>query len=151
MPVPAPKPNFSKEGDLACSLPGDRSTFCFGIKSTPGEYGREIYALLSQVIARTRRSSTRATTSPARASSIPEQLRLAAWRILNPDAYIAAVEAKLRAPASARYVEKGDILKVKQVSRGNIFHEEMDIVQNPASGGSYVSFVIKDRCHNAGF
>ena len=37
------------------------------------------------------------------------------------------------------------------MSKGNIFHEEMDVVQNPASGGSYVSFVVKDRCHNAGF
>ncbi len=37
------------------------------------------------------------------------------------------------------------------MAKGNIFHEEMDVVQNPASGGAYVSYVVKDRCHNAGF
>jgi hypothetical protein len=42
-------------------------------------------------------------------------------------------------------------LRVKRVATGNIFYEEMDVVQNPADGGSYVSYVVKDRCHNAGF
>jgi hypothetical protein len=40
---------------------------------------------------------------------------------------------------------------VKRVAKGNVFHEEMDVVQNPPSGGTYVGYVVKDRCHNAGF
>ena len=82
---------------------------------------------------------------------IPDQLRLPAWRIVNQDAYIAAVEKKIRGGGFCAYVNLGDILKVKKVSLGNLFHEEIDIVQNPPSGGSYVAFLIKDRCHNAGF
>ena len=46
---------------------------------------------------------------------------------------------------------EGDILKVKSLALGNVFHEEFDVIQNPAGGGDYTSFVVKDRCHNAGF
>jgi hypothetical protein len=149
--VPAPKPNFSKEGDLACPLPGDRSTFCIGIRNTAGEYGRETYALLQKVLEENPSLFDTGDSAGGQTGFIPDQLRLPAWRIKDVDAYIAKIEAKLRANGFCGYIEKGDILKVKKVSRGNIFHEEMDVVQNPASGGSYVSYVIKDRCHDAGF
>ena len=79
------------------------------------------------------------------------KLRLPAWRIVDVDAYIAAIERTLRANGYCAFVEKGDILKVKMVSRGNVFHEEIDVVENPPTGGAYVSFVVKDRCHDAGF
>ena len=150
-PVPAPKPNFSKEGDTACSLPGDRSTFCLGIKNTSGEYGREMYNLMSQVLAENPGLFDQGDYLGGQSAANVDELRLPAWRILNVDAYIGKVEAKLRANGFCGYIEKGDILKIKKVSRGNVFHEEMDVVQNPAGGGSYVSYVIKDRCHNAGF
>ena len=149
--VPGPKPDFPKEGDLACSLPGDRSTFCFGIKGTQGQFGAEIYALLVEVMKENPQLFDKNDTAPGQGEFIPEQLRVAAWRILNQDAYIAAVEAKLRARGFCATIDLGDILKAKKVSMGNIFHEEMDVVQNPGSGGAYVSFVVKDRCHNAGF
>ena len=151
VPVPGPKPNFPKEGDLACTLPGDRTTFTVSIKNTPGEYGREMYDLMMQVLAENPTLFDKNDYMGGQGEAIPDQLRLPAWRILNVDAYIAKVEAKLRANGFCGYVEKGDILKIKKVSRGNIFHEEMDIVQNPPDGTSYVSYVIKDRCHNAGF
>jgi hypothetical protein len=151
VPVPGPKPNFPKEGDLACTLPGDRTTFTVSIKNTPGEYGREMYDLMSQVLAENPTLFDKNDYMGGQGEANPDQLRLPAWRILNVDGYIAKVEAKLRANGFCGYVEKGDILKIKKVSRGNIFHEEMDIVQNPPDGTSYVSYVIKDRCHNAGF
>jgi hypothetical protein len=151
VPVPGPKPQFSREGDLTCSLPGDRSTFCFSIKNTQGYYGPQIYTLIAGVVSENPQLFDPKDFLPAQGETIPDQLRLAAWRILDPDAYIAAVEKKIRAAGFCGYVDKGDILKVKSVAKGNIFHEEMDIVQNPASGGSYLGFVVKDRCHDAGF
>jgi hypothetical protein len=151
VPVPGPKPQFPKEGDLQCSLPGDRSTFCFGIKGTQGEFGGEVYRLLVEVMNENPALFDKNDTVPGQSEFIPEQLRVAAWGIRNQDAYIAAVEKKLRAGGFCAYIEKGDILKVKKVAKGNVFHEEMDVVQNPAGGGSYVSYVVKDRCHNAGF
>jgi hypothetical protein len=151
VPVPDPKPQFSREGDLTCSLPGDRSTFCFSIKGTHGEFGEDVYRLMVQVMNENPQLFDKNDFAPGQGDFIPEQLRLAAWRINDQNAYIAAVETKLRANGYCAYIEKGDILKVKRVTKGNIFHEEMDVVQNPASGGSYVSYVVKDRCHNAGF
>jgi hypothetical protein len=151
VPVPGPKPNFSKEGDVACSLPGDRSTFCFGIRNTQGAYGAEVYALLVEVMNENPALFDKNDTAPGQGEFVPDQLRVAAWRILDQDAYIAAVEAKLRSRGFCATIDLGDILKAKKVQAGNIFHEEMDVVQNPASGGSYASYVIKDRCHNAGF
>jgi hypothetical protein len=151
VPVPPPKPAFSKEGDLQCSLPGDRSTFCFSIKRTPGEFGPDIYQLLVQVMNENPALFDKNDYAPGQGDFIPAELRVAAWRILDQNAYIAAVEAKLRANGYCAYIDNGDILKVKRVALGNIFHEEIDVVQDPASGGAYVSFVMKDRCHNAGF
>jgi hypothetical protein len=151
VPVPDPKPQFSREGDLTCSLPGDRSTFCFSIKGTHGEFGEDVYRLMVQVMNENPQLFDKNDFAPGQGDFIPEQLRLAAWRINDQNAYIAAVETKIRANGYCAYIEKGDILKVKRVTKGNIFHEEMDVVQNPASGGSYVSYVVKDRCHNAGF
>jgi hypothetical protein len=151
IPVPGPKPQFPKEGDLQCSLPGDRSTFCFGIKGTQGEFGADVYRLLVEVMNESPGLFDQNDVAPGQGDFIPEQLRVAAWAIRNQDAYIAALESKLRANGYCATIAGGDILKVKQVAKGNIFHEEMDVVQNPASGGSYVSFVVKDRCHNAGF
>jgi len=151
VPVPAPKPQFPREGDLQCSLPGDRSTFCFSIKGTHGEFGEDVYRLMVQVMNENPSLFDKNDFAPGQGDFIPEQLRLAAWRINDQDAYIAAVEKKIRANGYCGYVDNGDILKVKGVTKGNIFHEEMDIVQNPAGGGAYVSYVVKDRCHNAGF
>jgi hypothetical protein len=150
-PVPGPKPNFSKVGDTQCSLPGDRSTYCFSIKRTPGAFGPQIYALLVQVMNENPALFDPNDFAPGQGTFIPSDLRPAAWRIRNVDGFIAALEAKIRANGFCGYVEKGDILKVKSVSMGNIFHEEIDVVQNPDSGGDYVSFVVKDRCHDAGF
>jgi hypothetical protein len=151
VPVPGPKPQFPKEGDLQCSLPGDRATFCFQIKGTQGELGAEVYRLVVEVMNETPALFDKADFVAGQGEFIPDQLRVAAWGIRNQDAYIAALEAKLRANGFCATVSNGDILKVKKVARGNIFHEEMDVVQNPASGGAYVSYVVKDRCHNAGF
>jgi hypothetical protein len=151
VPVPGPKPNFSRVGDLQCTLPGDRSTFCFSIKRTPGKFGPAIYKLLVEVMNENPSLFDKNDWAPGQADFVPAELRPAAWRILNQDGYIAALEAKIRANGFCGYVEKGDILKVKSLSVGNIFHEEMDVVQNPVSGGAYVSFVVKDRCHDAGF
>jgi len=149
--VPGPKPQFSREGDLTCSLPGDRSTFCFSIKGTQGVFGAACYAAVVAVMNENPQLFDPGDWVPGQGQFIPDQLRVAAWRINNQDAYIAAIETKLRAAGFCAYVDKGDILKVKKVSMGNIFHEEMDVVQNPKSGGAYASFVVKDRCHNAGF
>ena len=150
-PVPGPKPNFSREGDTQCTLPGDRSTFCFSIKRTPGEFGPAIYALLVQVMNENPQLFDKNHFAPGQGEFIPSELRPAAWRILNVDGLIAALEAKIRAAGFCGFVEKGDILKVKSLAMGNIFHEEFDVVQNPPSGGDYVSFVVKDRGHDAGF
>jgi hypothetical protein len=151
VPVPEPKPAFSREGDLQCSLPGDRSTFCFSIKGTQGEFGPDVYRLVVQVMDENPALFDKNDFAPGQGEFIPAELRVAAWSILDLDAFVAAIEAKLRANGYCAYIEKGDILKVKRVAMGNVFHEEMDVVQNPKSGGSYVSYVVKDRCHNAGF
>jgi hypothetical protein len=150
-PVPGPKPQFPPEGDLQCSLPGDRSTFCFSIKGSHDEFGEEVYLLLVQVMNENPQLFDKNDFAPGQGDFIPAQLRVAAWRINDQNGYIAAVESKLRAHGFCAFIDKGDILKVKRVAKGNIFHEEMDVVQNPESGGSYVSYVVKDRCHNAGF
>ncbi len=151
VPVPGPKPNFSRVGDTQCTLPGDRSTFCFSIKRTPGEFGPAVYALLVQVMNDNPQLFDKNDFAPGQGEFIPAELRPAAWRIRSVDGYIAALEAKLRANGFCGFVQKGDILKVKSVSKGNVFHEEMDVVYTPPSGGDYVSFVVKDRCHDAGF
>jgi hypothetical protein len=151
VPVPGPKPNFPRVGDLQCTLPGDRSTFCFSIKRTPGEFGPAIYKLLVEVMNENPSLFDKNEWAPGQADFVPSELRPAAWKILNQNGYIAAFEAKIRANGFCGYVDNGDILKVKRLSLGNIFHEEMDVVQNPQSGGAYVSFVVKDRCHDAGF
>jgi hypothetical protein len=152
VPVPDPKPQFSKEGDLVCSLPGDRSTFCFGIKGTQGEFGPAIYKLLAEVMNENPQLFDKGDVAPGQGGEfVPDQLRVPAWRIIDQDAFIAALEKKIRANGFCAYVAMGDILKVKSVAKGNIFHEEMDVVQNPPIGGAYVSYAIKDRCHNAGF
>jgi len=152
VPVPGPKPQFPKVGDLSCPLPGDYSTFCFSIKFTPGQFGPAVYAAMTQVMNESPQLFD-ATDFPAggQREFDPPDLKLPAWRILDQDAYIAAVEKKIRSQGLCGYVDNGDILKVKSVAMGNIFHEETDIVQNPPSGNAYVSFVIKDRCHDAGF
>ena len=151
VPVPPPKPQFPREGDLTCPLPGDRTTFCFGIKDTHGEFGPAVYTLLVAVMNENPQLFDKTDLAPGQGEFIPDELRVAAWRILDQDAYIAAVEKKIRGAGFCAYVEKGDILKVKSVAKGNVFHEEMDIVQNPPSGGSFAGFVVKDRCHDAGF
>ena len=132
--VPDPKPAFPKEGDLTCSLPGDRSTFCVSIRNSPGDYGREVYDLMSQVLAEDPGLFDDRDNLKGQGGANADELRLPAWRITNVDAYIAKTQAQLRARGFCAYVEKGDILKVKKVSRGNIFHEEIDVVQNPPSG-----------------
>ena len=151
VPVPGPKPQFSKEGDLQCSLPGERSTFCFSIKRTSGEFGRDVYEHLVAVMNENPTLFDKNDFAPGQGEFIPAELRVAAWSILNHDGYTSALLTKLRANGYCAYVYQGDILRVKRVAMGNILHEEMDIVQEPASGGTYVSYVVKDRCHNAGF
>jgi len=151
VPVPGPKPAFSRYGDAQCSLPGDRSTFCFSIKRTSGEFGREVYELLVAVMNENPSLFDKGDFAPGQGDFSPGELRVAAWRILNHDGFANALLTKLRAGGFCGYLYNGDILRVKKVSMGNIFHEEMDVVQNPGSGGDYVSYVVKDRCHNAGF
>jgi hypothetical protein len=112
---------------------------------------RAVYDLMSQVLVENPGLFAPGEHLKGQGEGNRDELRLPAWRITDVDGYIAKTEAKLRANGFCAYVEKGDILKVKKVSRGNIFHEEMDVVQTPPSGGSYVSFAIKDRCHDAGF
>ena len=151
-PVPAPKPSFPREGDLTCSLPGDRSTYCFSLRNTQGDYGPELYSLFVEVLNENPALFDKGEIAAgAGGEFVPAELRLPAWRIVNQDGYIAAVEKKIRSRGFCGYIEKGDILKAKKVARGNVFHEELDVVQNPPAGGSYVAFVVKDRCHNAGF
>jgi hypothetical protein len=149
-PVPAAKPEFSREGDLTCPLPGDRSTFCFSIKNTPGAFGTDVYNLIVEVLKENPSLVDEGDSVGPRVFD-PDLLRLPSWRLRDHDAYVRAVEAKLRAKGFCAYVENGDILKVKSVAKGNVFHEEIDIVQNPSGGGSYVLYAIKDRCHDAGF
>jgi hypothetical protein len=150
LPVPAPRPQYSRDGDLTCSLEGDRATFCFTIKNTPGYFGTDAYRMIAEVM-----QENPALFDPkdtlGGGGFDPEIGRLPSWRILNQDAYLAAVIKKLKAGGYCAYVDKGDILRVKSVARGNVLHEEFDIVQNPTSGGAYTMFVVKDRCHNAGF
>lgn len=151
-PVPDPKPDFPRYGDLTCSLPGDRATFCFSIKNSPGEFGPELYQALAAVLNENPQLFDKGVTAPGGPNAfVPEQLVLPSWRIADQDGFIAAVEAKIRASGFCGYVYQGDILQAKKVSAGNRIHEEVDIVLNPPVGGSYVSFLIKDRCHNAGF
>lgn len=150
-PVPATKPVFGRDGDLACPLPGDRSTFCFSIKGTPGAFGEDVYRLIVELLNENPGLVERNDYLPGQADMMPETLRLAGWRINGTDGYIHALEAKLRARGFCAYVDKGDILKVKSVAKGNLFHEEYDVIQNPPEGGAYLLFAIKDRCHDAGF
>jgi hypothetical protein len=149
-PVPGPKPDWPRLGDLTCSLPGGRATFCFQIKGTQGEFGPELYAALREVLEENPQMFDPNDFLPGQGELIPDQLRVPAWRILDEKGYVAAVEKKIRARGFCGYVDDG-ILRAKKVSMGNIFHEEMDIIQNPASGGSYAGFVVKDRCHDADF
>jgi hypothetical protein len=148
--APAPKPPWSKVGDLTCSLPGDRTSFCFQIKGTGGEFGPTVYALMVEVLDENPGLIDKTDYMPGQGESIPAMLRLGAWRLRNKAGYIGAIETKIRAHGFCGYV-RGDILQVKSLEKGNIFHEEMDIIQNPSTGGDYSGFVVKDRCHNAGF
>ena len=148
--VPAPRPQYPKQGDLACSLPGDRSSYSFSLRGGPGQFGSDMYRFVVEVMNENPQLFDKSDYVPGQGDFIPDQLRVAAWRILDPKGFIAAVESKLRSRGYCGYVD-GDILRAKNVARGNVFHEEFDIIQNPANGGSYVSFVVKDRCHNAGF
>jgi hypothetical protein len=66
------------------------------------------------------------------------------------NAFIAALEKKLRGRGYCAFIEGGDILRAKTALGNNILHEEFDVVQSRTSG-EYVSFTIKDRCHKAGF
>jgi hypothetical protein len=150
-PVPGPKPDFPRDGDLSCALPGDRSTFCFSIKNTPGAFGTDVYALMVEVLNENPALFDRKDFVGGQSDFAPDVLRLPAWRITDQPAYIRAVETKLRGRGFCAYVESGDILKIKSLAKGNLFHEEIDIVQNPPEGGSYVLYAIKDRCHDAGF
>ncbi len=151
VPPPPPKPDWPRVGDLGCSLPGDRSTFCFSIKNSHGQFGEDVYRLFVEVLNENPTLVDPSDYQPGQGEFIPDSLRLPSWRILNPDAYIAAVESKLRSHGYCAFVDKGDILMVKSLALGNLFHEETDIIQNPPSGGAYTGFAIKDRCHDAGF
>ena len=75
-PVPGPKPNFPKEGDLACPLPGDRTSFVISIRNTPGEYGREMYDLMTQVLAENPTLFDKSDYMGGQGEAIPDQLRL---------------------------------------------------------------------------
>jgi hypothetical protein len=151
-PVPDPKPDWPREGDLQCSLPGDRSTFCFSIRGTHGAFGDDLYEVFVAVLNENPQLFIKDETPPGQGDQfVPEDLRLPAWRIADLNGYIQAVETKLRSSGYCGYIAKGDILKAKKVAMGNIFHEEMDVVQSPPIGGSFVGFVVKDRCHDAGF
>jgi hypothetical protein len=150
VPVPGPKPDFPREGDLQCSLPGDRSTFCFSIKRTPGEFGPDVYRLLVAVMNENPALFDKGDVVPGQGEFIPEDLRVAAWRILDVNAFVAAFEKKLRGRGYCAYLESGDILRAKSTVGNNVLHEEFDVVQS-RTAGEYVSFVIKDRCQKAGF
>jgi hypothetical protein len=150
-PVPGPKPDFVRDGDLTCTLPGDRSTFCFTIKGTPGAFGGDAYAAVAGVMNESPQLFDPRDRVGGQTEFEPDVMRPPAWHINDVGGYLAAVVQKLHARGYCAYVEKGDILKVKSLAKGNLFHEEFDIVQNPAGGGDYVSFSVKDRCHDAGF
>ena len=148
-PVPDPKPEYAKDGDLSCSLPGDRATYCFSIKNSPGEYGQDIYRLLAQVMEENPQLFDSNYYLPGAAQGNPDQLKLPGWFIKDLPGYIRAVEEKIRANGYCGYV--AEILRVKSVAKGNVFHEEFDIIQNPPDGGNFTLFAVKDRCHDAGF
>ena len=150
-PPPPMKPDWPKEGDLSCNLPGERLTYCISIKGTGGEFGPAIYALIVEMLAEHPELVDKGDFLAGQGAMDPGALRLPAWRITNVNRYVQVIEETVRAHGFCGYVEKGDILKVKSLVKGNLLHEEMDIVQNPTSDASYTSFVVKDRCHNAGF
>lgn len=148
---PAPRPQYGRRGDLSCSLPGNRSTFCFTIKNTGGAFGKSLYDLFTALLDENPNFVDKGDFLPGQGQSVPGALRLGAWRIRNTKAYLTAVETRIRANGFCGWVDKGDILMVKSVELGNVFHEEFDVIQNPASGGDYTALIVKDRCHNAGF
>ncbi len=147
-PVPPPKPNYSKDGDLGCSLPGDRATYCFSIKNTPGEFGQDVYRALTQVMAENPDLFEPNYFLPGTGLN-PDLMMVPGWFIKDVPKYVAAVEAKLRANGYCAYVD--EVLRVKSVAKGNVLHEEIDIIQNPPGGGDFTLFSVKDRCHDAGF
>jgi hypothetical protein len=149
-PVPGPRPQYSKYGDLSCPLPGERATFCFSIKGGPGLYGADIYRILVELMNENPALFDKGDVVPGQGEFIPAELRVAAWRILDLNAYIATFEKKLRGQGYCAFIEGGDILRAKTVSGNNILHEEFDVVQSRGTD-TYVSFVVKDRCHKAGF
>ena len=148
--VPPPRPDWRKQGDLTCGLPGSRITYCLQIKSTGGEFGATAYALMVEALDENPGLIEKNDYMPGQGESIPGMLRLGAWRLRNKAGYISAIETKIRAHGFCSYVN-GDILLVKSLEKGNLFHEEIDIIQNPETGGDYSGFVVKDRCHAAGF
>jgi hypothetical protein len=148
--VPPPKPSWRKLGDQTCSLPGDRSAFCFSIKGSHGDYGDRVYALYEDVLSENPALIDKSDYLPGQGAPVPDALRPGGYRILNKAGYISAIETKIRANGFCGFVD-GDILKVKSLDKGNVFHEEFDVIQNPAGGGDYTLFAIKDRCHSAGF
>ncbi len=148
--VPNPKPDWRKLGDQQCSLPGDRSAYCITIKGLHGAFGDRLYELYNEVLDENPSLIDKTDFIPGQGAPVPDALRPGGWRIRNKAAYISALEAKIRANGFCGYVES-DILKVKSLEKGNLFHEEFDVIQNPAGGGDYTSFVVKDRCHSAGF
>ncbi|HXY40284.1 MAG TPA: hypothetical protein VEQ10_11455 [Vicinamibacteria bacterium] len=147
--VPDPKPSYPKVGDLSCSLPGDRATYCFSIRNSPGEFGQDVYRLMTQVLAENPDLFEPDYFLPGSASGDPDTLKLPGWYIKDVSKYVTAVEAKLRANGYCAYVD--EILRVKSVAKGNVLHEEYDIIQNPATGGDFTLFSVHDRCHDAGF
>ena len=148
--VPPPRPNWAKQGDQTCSLPGSRITYCFQVKGTGGEFGPAVYALMVEMLDENPKLIDKTDFMAGQGESIPGMLRLGAWRLRDKAGYISGIEAKIRAHGFCGFV-RGDILMVKSLEKGNLFHEEMDIIQNPSSGGDYTGFVLKDRCHAAGF
>jgi hypothetical protein len=149
-PVPQPKPDWRKLGDQTCSLPGERAAFCFSIKGSHGEFGDAVYAVYSQVLAENPALIDKTDYLPGQGAPVPDALRPGGFRINTQAACLSAIENKIRAAGFCGFVES-DILKVKSLEKGNLFHEEYDIIQNPEGGGDYTSFVVKDRCHSAGF
>jgi hypothetical protein len=113
-------------------------------------YGSDIYRILVEVMNENPALFDKGDVAPGQGEFIPEELRVAAWRILDVNGYIAAFEKKLRGRGYCAFIEGGDILRAKTVLGNNILHEEFDVVLSRTTG-EYVSFVIKDRCHKAGF
>jgi hypothetical protein len=70
-PVPGPRSQYSKYGDLSCPLPGERTTFCFSIRGTPGLYGSDIYRILVEVMNENPALFDKGEVVPARATSSP--------------------------------------------------------------------------------